>query len=72
MFEIITWGGAALSLAGLVGLVWCILRVMKAHSAGLSDDELRAAVQAVLPWNLASLFLSVIGLMLVILGISFG
>lgn len=72
MFEIITWGGAALSLAGLVGLVWCILRVMKARSAGLSDDELRAAVQAVLPWNLASLFLSVIGLMLVILGISFG
>ncbi len=72
MFELITWSGAALSLAGLAGLVWCILRVMKARKAGLSDDELRAAVQSVLPWNLASLFLSVIGLMLVILGISFG
>ncbi|MEX0278710.1 MAG: hypothetical protein AB3N07_04970 [Ruegeria sp.] len=72
MFDIIVWGGAALSLAGLVGLVWCILRVMKARKAGLSDDELRAAVQGVLPWNMASLFLSVIGLMLVILGISFG
>lgn len=71
MFEFITWGGAALSLAGLVGLVWCILRVMKARKSGLSDDELRAAVQNVLPWNLASLFLSVIGLMLVILGIAF-
>ncbi len=61
-----------MSLAGLCGLVWCILRVMKARKAGLSDEDLRAAVQGVLPWNLASLFLSVIGLMLVILGISFG
>lgn len=71
MFQIITWGGAALSLAGLLGLVWCILRVMKARKSGLSDDELRAVVQGVLPWNLGSLFLSVLGLMLVILGISF-
>lgn len=72
MFEFITWGGAALSLAGLVGLVWCILRVMKARKSGLSDEELRAVVQGVLPWNLASLFLSVLGLMVVIVGISFG
>jgi hypothetical protein len=72
MFEIITWGGGALSVAGLVGLVWCILRVMKARKAGLSDDELRAVVQGVLPWNLGALFLSVMGLMLVILGISLG
>ena len=72
MFEIIVWGGAVLSLAGLLGLVWCILHVMKAHKSGISDEELRNTVQGVLPWNLASLFLSVIGLMLVILGISFG
>ncbi len=72
MFDIMVWSGAALSFAGLLGLVWCILKVMKARKAGLSDDELRAQVQSVLPWNLASLFLSVIGLMLVILGISFG
>lgn len=72
MFEIITWGGAALSVAGLTGLVWCILRVMKARKAGLSDDALRAVVQGVLPWNLGALFLSVMGLMLVILGISLG
>lgn len=72
MFDFIIWGGATLSLAGLLGLVWCILRVMKARKSNLSDDELRAAVQAVLPWNLASLFLSVIGLMMVILGVSLG
>ena len=72
MFEIIVWGGAVLSLAGLLGLVWCILHVMKVRKSGISDEELRVTVQGVLPWNLGSLFLSVIGLMLVILGISFG
>ncbi|GGH22558.1 hypothetical protein SAMN05444007_102229 [Cribrihabitans marinus] len=70
MFEAMIWGGAAISLAGLAGLIWCILRVNRARKAGLSDADLRAAVQAVLPWNLGALFLSVIGLMLVILGIS--
>ena len=72
MFDLIVWGGAALSLAGLFGLVWCILRVVKVRKTGISDNELRVTVQRVLPWNLASLFLSVIGLMLVILGISLG
>ncbi|MEX0367540.1 MAG: hypothetical protein AB3N22_15825 [Ruegeria sp.] len=72
MFETIIWGGAALSLIGLAGLVWCILRVARARRANLSDDALRAAVQAVLPWNLAALFVSVIGLMMVIVGISLG
>ncbi|MCE8513062.1 hypothetical protein KBY24_14500 [Ruegeria pomeroyi] len=72
MFDIIIWTGAALSLLGLAGLVWCILRVNRARKAGLSDDELRAAVQAVLPWNLGALFLSVIGLMMVMVGISLG
>ncbi|WP_439653283.1 hypothetical protein [Ruegeria alba] len=72
LFDIIIWTGAALSLLGLAGLVWCILRVNRARKAGLSDDELRAAVQAVLPWNLGALFLSVIGLMMVMVGISLG
>ncbi|WP_430539054.1 hypothetical protein [Ruegeria pomeroyi] len=72
LFDIIIWTGAALSLLGLAGLVWCILRVNRARKAGLSDDDLRAAVQAVLPWNLGALFLSVIGLMMVMVGISLG
>lgn len=66
------WIGAAVSVTGLAGLVWCILRVASAKRRTTDDAELRAAVQAVLPWNLGALFLSVIGLMLVILGIFFG
>ncbi|MGR3563745.1 MAG: hypothetical protein ACU0FH_13130 [Heliomarina sp.] len=69
MFEIMIWGGAALSLAGLAGLIWCILRVARARRAGLSENELRAAVAAVLPLNLGALCLSVIGLMLVVVGV---
>ena len=72
MFEVMIWGGAALSLAGLAGLIWCIVRVARARRAGLSDTELRAAVAAVLPLNMAALLLSVIGLMLVVVGVILG
>ena len=70
--DVLIWSGAAVSLAGLIGLVYSIIRVAKLRKAGLSDDELRAGVQAVMPINLGSLFVSVIGLMLVILGIFLG
>lgn len=67
--EMLIWLGAAVTLAGLALLVWCILRVMKARRAGLSDADLRAALQKILPVNTGALFLSIIGLMLVVLGI---
>lgn len=67
--EILIWLGAAVSLAGMVGLIWCIMTVWKARKAGLSDDALRRAVQKVVPINTAALFLSVIGLMMVVIGI---
>lgn len=66
------WSGAAVSLLGLVGLLLSIIRVQRARKANLSDEELRLAVQKVLPLNLGSLFLSVIGLMMVIVGIFLG
>ena len=65
------WGGALLSLIGLLGLMLSIVKVAKAKRAGLSDEELRAAVQRVVPLNMGALFLSVIGLMVVMVGISF-
>lgn len=72
MFEMIVWAGAALSVAGLLGLIWCIIHVTKARRQKLDDDALRAVVQSVLPYNLGALFLSVIGLMLVMTGIFLG
>lgn len=72
MFEVMVWAGAALSLVGVGGLVWCILQVAKAKRAGLEDDALRATIQRVLPLNLAALFVSVLGLMLVVVGVLLG
>ncbi|MGR3621839.1 hypothetical protein [Pseudophaeobacter sp.] len=72
MFDILVWVGAALSVAGLIGLLWCILHVVKARSRKLDDEALRAVVQSVLPYNLGALFLSVLGLMLVMVGIFLG
>ncbi|WP_371224397.1 hypothetical protein [Roseovarius sp. 2305UL8-3] len=70
--QTLIWIGAAVSMIGLLGLVWCIYTVWKARKSGASDDELRAAVQKVVPLNTAALFLSVIGLMMVVLGIILG
>lgn len=70
--DILIWAGAIVSLLGLAGLVWCILTVARAKRANLEDEELRAVVQKVMPRNLAALFLSVIGLMMVIMGIFLG
>jgi hypothetical protein len=70
--DMLIWSGAAVSFLGLCGLIYSILRVNKARRAGLSDEDLRAAVQKVMPINLGSLFVSVIGLMMVILGIFLG
>ena len=67
--EILIWIGSILSLLGLVGLLWCIKTVLRAKKTAGSDEELRTSLQKVVPFNMAALFLSAIGLMLVILGI---
>jgi len=72
MFEVMIWAGAALSLVGLAGLIWCIIRVARARRAGLDDDALRAVLQSVIPMNMGALFLSVTGLMLVVIGVILG
>lgn len=65
------WIGAIISVAGLGGLIWCIFKVAAAKRANLPDEQLRDAVKRVVPVNLGSLFLSVIGLMMVVMGVFF-
>ena len=67
--ELLIWMGSILSILGLVGLFWCIKTVLKAKKLATTDDELRSSLQRAVPLNMASLFLSALGLMLVILGI---
>ena len=68
----LVWIGAAVSLAGLFGIFWCIAKVARAKRAGLDDEALRAVVQSVIALNLGAFFLSFLGLMLVGLGVFFG
>ena len=66
------WIGAVVTLVGLAGLIWCILSVQRARRDGLGDDAMKARLQKVVALNMGALFLSVIGLMLVVVGILLG
>jgi len=72
MFEVMIWVGATLSVLGMGGIIWCIVRVARARRIKLGDEEMRAVLQSVLPVNMGALFLSVIGLMLVAVGVILG
>ncbi|OIQ31630.1 MAG: hypothetical protein BM562_07205 [Alphaproteobacteria bacterium MedPE-SWcel] len=67
--DYLIWAGGALSLLGMMGLVWCVIAVVRAKRKGLSEDQLRAVLQSVLPKNLGALMLSVLGLMLIMVGL---
>ena len=64
--------GATVTLLGLAGLIWCILRVARARKAGLEDEALRGVMRKTVALNLGALFLSVIGLMMVVVGLLLG
>ena len=66
------WGGAALTLLGLAGLGYCVLRVMRARRAGLTEDALREELRRVVALNLGAVALSALGLMAVVAGIILG
>ncbi len=63
------WIGALVTLLGLAGLIWCILKVQRARKKGLDDAALKAELQKVVALNLGALLLSAIGLMMVVVGI---
>ena len=67
--ENLIWIGALVTLVGLAGLIFCILKVQRARKKGLDDSALKAELQKVVALNLGALFLSAIGLMMVVVGI---
>lgn len=67
--DAVIWIGAALSVAGLAGIIWCIITVARARRAGLDDDTLRARLQKVVAINLGAFGISAIGLMMIVLGV---
>ena len=67
--DILIWIGATATVLGFVGVVWSIVLVVRARRVGLDDAGLRKRLQRALPVNLGALLLSMLGLMLVVLGV---
>lgn len=63
------WIGAALTILGMIGIIVSIIMVTRAKRAKLEDAEMRARIGKILPLNMGALFVSMIGLMMVIVGI---
>lgn len=70
--QALVWAGALVSLCGIGGLVYCVLRALKARRSGLPDEAMRAELQRVVVVNMGALAISALGLMLVVLGIFLG
>ncbi|MEL7089770.1 MAG: hypothetical protein AAGL98_15225 [Planctomycetota bacterium] len=66
------WPGAALSLLGIAGILWCIVLVRRARKQGMEDDALRARLQQVVALNLGAFAISALGLAMVVAGIILG
>ncbi|MFN3647517.1 MAG: hypothetical protein ACK4S2_13545 [Gemmobacter sp.] len=70
--QALVWAGVAMTLAGLAGIVWCILAVRRARGAGLDEAALRAVLQRVVAVNLGAFGLSALGLGAVAAGLILG
>lgn len=66
------WIGALVTLVGLAGLLWCIFFMLRARRAGLPEPEMKARLQKIVTVNFGALLLSVLGLMMVVVGILLG
>ena len=64
------WIGSAITVVGLLALLYTVVLVLRAKRAELDDDEMRVRLGKIIPINMVALFVSVIGLMAVIMGIS--
>lgn len=69
LFDLLMWSGVFLTLTGVLGLVMVAHYTWKLRQTDMSDTAMRAALQKSVARNNAALFISVLGLMLVIIGL---
>ena len=67
--DVIVWAGAAVSVAGVAALAWCIVYVTRLRRAALDDATMRRRMQKAVLVNFAALAVSTLGLMMVVAGI---
>lgn len=70
--EILIWIGAGLAVFGIAGVIYSMIRVARAKNDKMTDEELRDTIRKVIPINLGTLFVAMIGLMMVVIGVMFG
>ncbi|QBY00057.1 hypothetical protein E2K80_04305 [Rhodophyticola sp. CCM32] len=69
---LLIWIGTGLAGLGLVMIGYCILLILSAKRANLPDEQVRARLQRVVPINLGAVLTSVLGLMIVGVGLVIG
>ncbi|MEO0357609.1 MAG: hypothetical protein AAF386_04810, partial [Pseudomonadota bacterium] len=57
------------TLVGLIILLWCVVGVVRARKANLTDAEMKTKLQSAVTWNLVAMGLSGLGLMMVVVGL---
>jgi hypothetical protein len=61
--------GVSLTLAGLAGLFYCIVKGLQIRRAGLPPEEIHARLHRLLAVNLGSVALAALGLAIVLAGL---
>lgn len=69
MMDLLIGLGAVISLIGIAGILLSVVQVRRARRDISDDAALKTRIQAILPLNLGAFFLSVIGLMCVVVGV---
>jgi hypothetical protein len=69
MGEWMIWVGVGATLAGLAGISWCVIDIMRARRAALPEAALRARLQRAVAVNTGAFGISALGLALVVAGI---
>lgn len=70
--DMLVMAGAIISVVGLAGLLLCIFKAAQAKKLGGTQEEMHARLEPLIPLNLGSLFLSIVGLICVIIGVILG
>lgn len=66
---VLVWIGVGMTVAGLLGLGWCIWKAMGLRKRSPDDDAVRAELRKLVPANLASTSIAFLGLALAVAGL---
>jgi len=67
--EILIYLGSGAAFLGLAGLITCIVLALKIKKSKLEGTTAREQLQRLVAYNMAALFLSFLGLMMIVVGI---